>query len=210
MRCANPWRAPKPYPVGIGHRSAAPGDLDADGDVNLVLCTSLAEGQGVEVLRNEGNETFTRLGMFGTGCLGGVELGDVDGDGDLDVVVTARNSSQLLVFLGDGAGNLAFRAASAIASPRRVELGDVDGDGELDAVVWEYAGYPVCGTKVSILLNDGFGSFAVDGVQDLPWRFNGWGTLGDVDGDGDLDVVSPTNASINDPRSMWVLTNSNQ
>jgi len=64
-------------------------------------------------------------------------LGDVDGDGDLDVVL-ATVATQSRLYLNDGNGNLTDATSSlpqGSLSATDIELGDVDKDGDLDMVV---------------------------------------------------------------------------
>ena len=110
----------------------------------------------------------------------GVELGDLDGDGDLDAFV-ANNATGNRVYLNDrGVFTDAGQSLGGNMS-QEVALGDLDGDGDLDAVVSN-----VYGQGNRVWQNNGAGVFSEaqsfgggdsDGIQ-----------LGDLDGDGDLDA----------------------
>jgi hypothetical protein len=112
----------------------------------------------------------------------GVRAGDLDGDGDLDLVVSNLNSSNVSILLNQGAGTFAAPSPLTTAfSPRGLVLVDFDNDGDLDVATSTANG-------VSVLINSGGGSFA-------PYAFHGTppGALsldtGDLDGDGLVDLV---------------------
>ena len=117
-------------------------------------------------------------------------LGDLNGDGQLDVVVVnADPAGTVSVLLGNGTGIYAettgqYQTYPAGAYPNALALGDVNGDGRLDAVV---LGGDLTGT-VSVLLGDGAGGFGP------PIAFPAGGfhralALGDFNGDGKLDIA---------------------
>ncbi|MCM8622351.1 MAG: Ig-like domain-containing protein, partial [Candidatus Accumulibacter sp.] len=114
-------------------------------------------------------------------------LGDVDGDGDLDIVTA--NTSSASVLLGNGDGTFADRVDYDLppGSANSVTLGDVDGDGDLDIVT--SSSYFYSSSSASVLLGKGDGSFAARVDYALPIGANSV-ALGDVDGDGDLDIVT--------------------
>ena len=178
-------------PVNNNTRSVSLGDLDGDGDLDIIA------GNNSQVNRVYlGNGT----GAFATGSnvdtptnvTLSMSLGDVDGDGDLDVV--AGNQNQVnRVYLGDGDGT--FANGSDVATPtnttRSVSLGDLDGDGDLDLVVGNE-------NQVNRLyLGSGNGTFASGSDVDTPTNLTQSVSLGDLDGDGDLDLVIGNNGQVN-------------
>ncbi len=125
-----------------------------------------------------------------------VALGDVDGDGDLDVFVGNGEpwvGQQNRLYLNDGTGVLTDVSATnlpALADRTfSVAFGDVDGDGDLDAFVGNF-------NQLSRLyLNGGTGIFTDVTATNLPAGLGDLATavaLGDVDGDGDLDAFVGT------------------
>lgn len=117
----------------------AAGDVDGDGWCDLYFCAM--EG-GNRLYRNLGGWRFEDITeKAGAGCLGqfstGAVLADVDGDGDLDLLVNSIGGGTRL-FLNDGKG--AFQEAAHRGLMRRygattMALGDVDGNGTLDLYV---------------------------------------------------------------------------
>ena len=142
----------------------------------------------VSVLVGNGDGSFEPYGRLpaGEGPIS-VAMGDLNGDGALDLAVAEEFSDDVRVWLGKGDGS--FSAASrydAGSGPSYVTMGDLDRDGALDLVVANF-------DAASVLLGHGDGSFAprVDYMAD-----DGWPSCvspgdmdGDGDGDGDLDLV---------------------
>src|SRR5262249_20323179 len=138
----------------------------------------------------DGTGNFSAGGSFGGGSVY-VTLGDVNGDGKLDVVTVNGNSSTVWTFLNDGAGH--FTASSVLTLtgpylpyPTRAAPGDVNADGKLDMAVAE-------GDlgMISMWLGDGAGHFTADGTYGFGKLYNPSSVaLVDVNGDGHLDIVS--------------------
>src|SRR5437870_2988509 len=85
-----------------------------------------------------------------------VALGDLNGDGRLDLAVANVSSDSVSVLLGNGDGSFAAKVDYATAAgPYSVALGDLNGDGRLDLAVAN-----VSSGSVIVLLGNGDGSFA--------------------------------------------------
>ena len=184
--------------VGSQPRSVALGDVDGDGDLDLL--TANIGNNNVSVRLNDGSGNFTAPATNPDLAVGdspqSVALGDVDGDGDLDLLTANSGSNTVSVQLNDGSGNFTDHPTNpALAvgdSPQSVALGDVDGDGDLDLLTAN-----ANSANVSVLLNDGSGNFTPPAtnpnipVGDSPQSV----ALGDVDGDGDLDLLTANSGS---------------
>jgi hypothetical protein len=163
-----------------------PGDFDGDGDLDCIKSGGYRPDSTVygNVMFNvdgrrfdEGPET-----PFGFDC----EAADLDGDADLDVVCVSPVATGTRAFFNDGKGAFLPSAQKlGKAGSRAMAIGDVDGDHDIDVVVAVWYG----GGKYSaneLWLNDGSGTFSqASGIGSEGGDIE----LGDLDGDGDLDVV---------------------
>ena len=137
------------------------------------------------MLLGNGDGTFQAAVNYGAGDWpSSVAIGDLDGDGDLDLAVANDDSDDVSVLLGNGDGT--FQPAvnyGAGDSPHSVAIGDLNGDGDLDLAVANQSS-----DDVSVLLGNGDGTFqaAVNyGAGDEPSPV----AIGDLNGDGDLDLA---------------------
>ena len=164
--------------------------VDVDGDRRLDIVTSNANDDSVSVLRGDGKGRFSP--MPGSPFRVGRSpyppaLGDLDGDGRLDLVTPDINSGTLTVLLGTKAG---FRAAAGspmrvTARPYYLALGDLDGDRRLDLVATHDDT-----SLVSVFLGDGRGGLRPAPGSPFDIGRRGWGAaLSDLDGDGRLDLA---------------------
>ena len=167
-----------------GDRSIVVGDVDGDGDLDLVHISS--------VWLNAGNGSFKSTNQdFGSGGPSALALGDIDGDGDLDLV---RGSTSLIgnsVWFNDGNG-IYIKSSQSLGQSTTfsLTLGDVDGDGDLDLVEGNDREPDI------IWLNDGRGVFT-DSDQRLGNVRTNVVLLADLDGNNTLDLVSGEGTSNN-------------
>jgi hypothetical protein len=205
----------RPHDVSNLSRGAALGDVDGDGDLDAVTINNwYGNGAPNIVWLNDGTGTFTdsgqRLGLMETES---IAMGDLDGDGDLDIFFgNARNTdltpsvSHDTVWLNDGNGT--FTDSGQTLGDRMsmaVELGDLDGDGDLDA--WVGSAYSwVELNENTVWFNDGNGSFT-DSGQELGLLDSHEVVLVDIDGDDDLDACvanADHTTSEQPPNTIWM------
>ncbi|MEM7202584.1 MAG: FG-GAP-like repeat-containing protein [Planctomycetota bacterium] len=180
---------------------AAMGDVDGDGDLDIVTSSSYGGRRQNELLLNDGAGVFAvatagRLPALLEPSLD-VALGDVDGDGDLDLVVANGAGRQNHLLLNDGAGNFSDTTATRLpvdaSETAAVALADLDGDGDLDLLLGN-RGYTAPGpaTPNQLYTNDGAGFFADATSTALPSDDDQTHDFSvfDADADGDLDFVT--------------------
>jgi hypothetical protein len=180
-------------PVPGGAHYAAVGDLDGDGDLDLLAETSALTGL------NDGDGRFASgwIGVPAQSFIGsgtplesppwkGVVLADLTGDGIADLL----QSFIIAPFYKAGLPTGGFSSTTSGSFPGAAGLGtqglcvgDVDGDADLDVVLATNSG-------LRLYRNDGAGTFVdasvVSGVSAMS---SSAAVLHDLDGDGDLDLV---------------------
>jgi uncharacterized protein (DUF2141 family) len=192
------------YPTGINPISVAVGDLNGDGQLDLVTANVGGDPFGnptpagtISVLLGSGGGTFSAATPYPTGSVlaFSVAIGDLNGDGKLDLAVanygdptSGSPAGTISIFLGEGGGTFSaatqYSTLTGFSGAQSVAIGDLNGDGKLDLAVADASG------KVPILLGNGDGTFNVQ----TPLTFSGLNNNGsiaiaDLNGDGRLDLA---------------------
>ena len=173
-------------------------DVDADGDPDILLSNEnpfdpspTGGGQNRILINTNGffsDETSVRLPMA-TDQTGAMLPGDIDSDGDLDIVVL--NRGQDFVLINDGAGvftnSTAARFPATTDSSRGGALADLDGDGDLDLVVANSRNEPIALYRNlrGVFKAVEFGTIPEEGETNTGLE------VVDLDQDGTLDVYVP-------------------
>ncbi|MFQ5509536.1 MAG: tandem-95 repeat protein [Leptospirillia bacterium] len=192
------------------------GDFDGDSDQDVAVANFLGDvsSQVVTVFLNAAGTGTLDSGTHidpnaGSAILGSIALaaGNLDGDGDDDLVIVYQDDDSYAVFPGNA--GLAATTANARVSlgsgffPRAVALGDFDGGGVLDlAVVGIFA------DQINIYAGNGDGTFAgtpsatlATGTSSSPFDV----VTGDFDNDGNTDVAAvPLQVSATDYLSPYL------
>ncbi|MCG8404748.1 MAG: FG-GAP-like repeat-containing protein [Phycisphaerales bacterium] len=164
---------PTPNPSDYTNYIAV-GDIDNDDDLDLIFVnggnfSSVGPAQQMRVFINiigngkYADQSATRAAGV-TGNYRGVALGDVDRDGDLDIVLSSDFNRQPRLLINDGAGvftdETAVRFPTITLSSTRAQFADIDNDGDLDIYI-NNGGTTNrfgCGQN-RIFVNDGAGVF---------------------------------------------------
>ena len=111
-----PWRGfdTGVFGSGFGPKSFAVGDLDGDGDIDILVGDSFFGSTGISVLKNNGDQTFAAPVYYSlpqSQTVGEVALSDFDFDGDLDAFATIRGDFdqllKIMVWRNNGDGTFA-------------------------------------------------------------------------------------------------------
>ncbi|HEX77878.1 MAG TPA: VCBS repeat-containing protein [Dehalococcoidia bacterium] len=179
------------------------GDIDKDGDLDLVEGAQCHEAYTpvvrVGVYANDGSGSYTFQGEVGltdnvapTFFDGSqfIEVADVDGDGDLDLIVSTLDNLEL--WLNNGSGSFdTLKQTFVGASTKDIAFGDIDKDGDLDLILGNSENSPN-----KVFTNDGSGSFTDTG-QALGSSYTYSVAVGDIDNDGDSDLLAANIAALN-------------
>ena len=158
-----------PGAVNVGRAVA---DVDEDGHQDIVL--------GGRVFPGFGDGTFGEPGhLYSSSRIPSLAAGNLNSDAHVDLVVVRNGFANAAVYAGNGDGTFGSGSEVPIAA-LEVRLADLDNDGRLDLVARVAGG-------ITVAYGDGVGSFLdatnLSGATAWPVGF------GDVDGDGQSDIV---------------------
>jgi hypothetical protein len=156
---------------GPAPRGSATADFNSDGKPDIVTILNFTQGN-ILLTTGNGNGTFTPAGeIAGTSGTQGLDAGDVNGDGNADVI--AATTTDVKIEYGNGAGGFTAGPTYSQTLGGQVEprLADLDGDGDLDIAAPTF-------TAIQTLINNGNGTFTVGPTTQVP-------------GTGAISTISP-------------------
>ena len=192
-----PWRGFDTgiFGNGFGPSSFALGDIDGDGDVDILVGDSFFGSPGISVLKNNGDQTFTAPVYYSlplNQVVGQVALSDFDSDGDLDAFATVRGDfnqmTKIEVWRNNGNGTFAAPVEFATGQgPAGIVIADFTGDAKPDVVTANYGG-----SSISILKHNGLTGNSAGFLPPVTFSTGNHAeniAAADVNGDTILDVV---------------------
>lgn len=194
-------------------------DIDGDDDLDILLANypdffdGSSTTQPLVVYANDGAADFTNVSASAVGNYAGtlhqIAVGDVDGDGSVDIFGPSGDGSAYVLFMNDGAGVFSDEAdvrmpAGPFPQSGAARMGDVDDDGDLD--IFSADGYASGGPPFGHLyLNDGLGMFE-EAAGAIPDSISGQDIddceFFDADRDFDLDLI--VNAHAGGTGALWL------
>ncbi|MGB0715217.1 MAG: FG-GAP repeat domain-containing protein [Phycisphaerae bacterium] len=205
-------RFPSPNPTDYTNQLTI-GDIDNDNDLDIIF----ANGPGFsspgtpEVLRifvNDGTGVFTDNTLSATGNFSGwfrgVEMGDADNDGDLDLIAVQDFGELPRLLINNGNGRFesaqTFRLPDIELSSSRAQFGDIDNDGDLDLFLTSGTTSRFTCGQYRVYENDGKGFYTDVTATNFPVGSvcnNMDCIFGDIDNDFDIDIRTASTGNNN-------------
>jgi predicted nucleotidyltransferase len=188
--------------IGVSNSSIAFADIDGDKDMDVLITGNSSDlGPVTKLYTNDGKGNYIHvtetpfIGVFASS----IAFADIDGDEDMDLLITGDSASSpshmkftgiSKLYINDGVGGFTEELETLFdpVTSSSIAFADIDGDKDIDLLI--------TGSFISKLYtNDGNGNYAE--VLETPFdgvRYSS-SAFADIDSDGDMDVLITGNAS---------------
>lgn len=161
-------------------------DFNGDGFNDLLTHKSITfEDDEINIHYNQGDNTFISETIYEEYDYGDIEVADIDGDGNLDILALITFQDPVAVILFNTSNSFTPTLLSHVFDPTRttIKLIDLDGDSDLDILT--------AGTFDNLYVLENTDNFATDNsTQLIPLGDVNYFSIGDMDNDGDMDIVT--------------------
>lgn len=183
------FKAAVNYSLGAGTQpyAVAAGDIDNNGTIDLVTANNASNNISLRLGAGDGTFTTPTTDKFNAGAGPyDIALGDIDGDGKLDVVVANDGSNNVSLLVNTFP---TFKTAVSTATgnrPQGLVLADFNKDQKPD-----FATADSNGSSITVRLNNGAGGFGALGSTITNVSTPNYLVAADLDGNGNLDIATP-------------------
>ena len=164
-------------------------DIDGDGNMDIIIATD----EGVSIALGNGDGTFNASTeviseVVSGDTFTGLDIADIDGDGDLDILAGNSGNDKATIAYNDGNGTfstvVSFTTNGDLGNGNRgfLDAADFDGDGDLEIFTRNRTSQ-----TIEVYENNGDQTFTFD--QSLSNMGEGNVIVQDIDGDGFVDVL---------------------
>ncbi|MDA9628624.1 FG-GAP-like repeat-containing protein, partial [Flavobacteriaceae bacterium] len=209
---SNPsWTAANIATDNDGAKSVFAADIDGDGDMDIISASY--NDNTIDWYKNNNGDgsSWTAANIAASSGSSNADrpesvfAADIDGDGDMDVVSASRNDNTIAWYENNNGDGSSWTAANIVTNKNdahSVFAADIDGDGDMDIVSASAGDDTIAWYENNGDPNPSFTaaniSTSAENVQSV--------FAADMDGDGDMDIVSPDN-DINDESVVWYENN---
>jgi uncharacterized repeat protein (TIGR01451 family) len=169
-------------------------DLDGDGDMDVLSASS--EDDKIAWYVNQGGGIFGLQQIISTQANGAksVRTADLDGDGDMDVLSASGYDDKIAWYenLGGGIFGPQQIISSQVEWAHSVDVADLDNDGDMDVLSASYSALSLSADEDKIAWYENLGGGLFGPEQIISTQADGVNSIytADLDGDGDIDVLS--------------------